>query len=246
MIKFAFLSDTHEGHRKTIPIECDILCYTGDITNHGDPKVVEDFISWLDEYPARAKVFIAGNHDKTFDAKFCHHKTVNGDYLNEHIIYKHAEIKYLLKNLPQGVNYLENTGVNLFGYNIWGSPYSPRFGGSDWAFSKDRGEDIAKEWAKIPSNTHVLLTHGPAYGVLDNKVERGRITEDGLGCQQLASRVVKLNKLALHAFGHIHENYGTVMQPVSNTRRVMFVNSALQKNTSKLDFVNDKPIVIYA
>lgn len=243
MIKFAFLSDTHGGHRQVKQIPCDVLCYTGDITNHGDPVEIQDFINWLSKYPAKAKVFIAGNHDKTFDARFCHAKAVNGDFINEYILHKYAEVKNLLSKLPPEVIYLHNSSVNLFGYNIWGSPYSPEFG--PWAFSRERGEEIAKEWAKIPSDTDILLVHGPPYGILDQRV-RQRVFGDHLGCVDLYNRIRKLDKLKLCAFGHVHENYGTLSFPVTGSRRVMFVNSALQKDTNKLDFVNDKPIVVYA
>lgn len=34
----------------------------------------------------------------------------------------------------------------------------------DWAFNSDRGSDIATRHAKIPTETDVLLVHGPPIG----------------------------------------------------------------------------------
>lgn len=62
---------------------------------------------------------IAGNHELTFDPAKSK---------------KHLEMKKLLTNCI----YLEDTGVTLYGLNIWGTPWQPTFGG--WAFNIDRGK----------------------------------------------------------------------------------------------------------
>ena len=36
----------------------------------------------------------------------------------------------------------------------------------DWAFLKERGDDINEIWEKIPSNIDILVTHGPPLGKL--------------------------------------------------------------------------------
>ena len=36
----------------------------------------------------------------------------------------------------------------------------------DWAFLKERGDDISEIWGKIPSNIDILVTHGPPLGKL--------------------------------------------------------------------------------
>ena len=51
------------------------------------------------------------------------------------------------------------------GYKIYGSPWSLRF--YDWAFNVDPGEPALKIWKQIPSDTEILLTHGPPYGYGD-------------------------------------------------------------------------------
>ena len=50
------------------------------------------------------------------------------------------------------------------GYNFYGSPYSVEFCG--WAFMEEC-ENLAKIWEKIPTNTDILITHGPPFDILD-------------------------------------------------------------------------------
>ena len=60
------------------------------------------------------------------------------------------------------------------------------------------------KWDAIPTTTDILVTHGPAYGFLDD-VE-GRKGEH-LGCELLADKI-KLLKPKIHVCGHIHTGYG--------------------------------------
>ncbi len=59
--------------------------------------------------------------------------------------------------------YLEDSSVQVMGLNIYGSPWQPMF--CDWAYNLDRGEPCAKTWAQIPSETDILVTHGPPIGI---------------------------------------------------------------------------------
>ena len=83
---------------------------------------------------------------------------------------------------------------------IAGSPWTPIF--FDWAFNLERGTAIAERWAQIPSDTDVLITHGPPAGILDQVNESLAV-----GCGDLAWELERLT-LKLHIFGHIHESYG--------------------------------------
>ena len=51
------------------------------------------------------------------------------------------------------------------GYKFYGSPWSPTF--YNWGFNADRGPDILKWWKKIPTETDILITHGPPHKILD-------------------------------------------------------------------------------
>jgi Icc-related predicted phosphoesterase len=72
-----------------------------------------------------------------------------------------------------------------------------------------RGPEIAAEWALIPEDVQVLITHGPPHGILD-AVER--LKGKHAGCEALRDRILALSELRLHAFGHIHEGYGQFEQ----------------------------------
>lgn len=58
-------------------------------------------------------------------------------------------------------------------------------------------------YARIPSDTEILLTHTPPHEVLD-KTRRGKHA----GCDVLAARLEQLHACRLHVFGHIHEAHG--------------------------------------
>lgn len=62
---------------------------------------------------------------------------------------------------------------------------------------------ITAVYSRIPTDTEILLTHTPPYGTLD-KTRRGKHA----GCQILTARVLELERLRLHVWGHIHEAHG--------------------------------------
>ncbi len=177
-MRLVCVSDTHLRHDFTVP-DGDVLIHAGDGTHLGEPREVEAWFSWLAALPHAHKVIIAGNHDFLFQ--------------------RVPEMIPAL--LPKGVIYLQDSGVEIEGLKIWGSPWQPWF--FDWAFNLERGPAIAKAWAKIPDDTEVLITHGPPADILD-KVPNG----DHVGCEDLRARVKQLSKLKLHVFGHIHHSYG--------------------------------------
>lgn len=194
-MKVVFLSDTHEQHGKlqNLP-DGDIIIHGGDITNRGKELEVSEFIEWFSNLNYKYKVFIAGNHDFYFED------------------YSWYEIQ---QTLPEGMFYLCNSGVEIEGISIWGSPITPWF--YNWAFNKERGFDIMRYWQQIPSeNLDILVTHGPPARLLDKCVD-GRI----VGCEDLLS-VVEEFKPKYHLFGHIHEGYGIV-----ETEHTTFINGSV-------------------
>ena len=62
---------------------------------------------------------------------------------------------------------------------------------------------MAKKWSLIPTDTEVLITHGPPFGILDETP-----TGDRAGCEELRKKVEEIHPRA-HIFGHIHHFYGT-------------------------------------
>lgn len=207
-MKLTFISDTHSLH-KTLAIESgDILIHCGDFTNKGSLEDTESFAHFMSVQDFRYKVVIAGNHDFCFEDD---RKEEAEQYLAD-----------------KDIIYLNDSGTEIEGLKIWGSPVQPEF--FNWAFNRERGEDICKHWDLIPSDTDILVTHGPAFGILDRVMEGERV-----GCRDLLDRVKQI-KPKIHAFGHIHEDYGVLEQGDTT-----FVNAC---NVNRKYWLVNPPIVV--
>jgi hypothetical protein len=102
-----------------------------------------------------------------------------------------------------GTHYLEDSGIELYGLKIWGSPYQPEFCG--WAYQYPRGTD---RWRIIPEGLDILITHGPPLNILDETRRYNDMHwKENVGCYDLAAEV-RAKKPRLHIFGHIHDAYG--------------------------------------
>lgn len=189
-MRICLISDTHERHRELDLPDADLLIHAGDATFTGDLHAIDDFDDWLASLPHRAKIFIAGNHDRTFESQ----------PENARRRITHA-------------TYLQDSGVTVGGVRIWGSPWQPEF--MSWSFNLERGAPLREKWALIPSDTDILVTHGPPFGHGD-LVARG----ERVGCEQLALRLLDLD-VRLHVFGHIHEGYG-----VTTKGTTLFANAS--------------------
>lgn len=178
-LKIVAISDTHGQHRSLMLSKGDIIIHAGDVSKAGRPEEIQDFLDWFSKLNFRYKIFIAGNHDFFFEKA-------------------HEDV--IEKMIPNGITYLNDSGVGIEGIKIWGSPITPWF--NDWAFNRDRGSEIKKHWEFIPDDTDILVTHGPPFGILDETVYGKRT-----GCDELLLRVYQV-KPKYHIFGHIHEDYG--------------------------------------
>lgn len=175
-------------HRSIAEIPaCDLLIHAGDITGNGQIRWVEKFDEWLGELKqCRNIVTIAGNHDRCFEGQ-----------------YSKADARSSMKNSI----YLEDSGIEIEGLKIWGSPQSPWFW--DWAFGPARGAPIKAYWDMIPRDTDILITHGPPLGFGDRVWSNRNVKVLGsrVGCEDLMKAVEEI-KPKLHVFGHIHEDRG--------------------------------------
>jgi Icc-related predicted phosphoesterase len=193
VVRLVFISDTHSKHRAIRNLpDGDILIHCGDSTSRGTVAEITEFNRWLGELPHKNKVVIAGNHDWLFETEP-----------------KRAE------ELMTHATYLLDRLVTFEGLQIYGAPWQPWF--FDWAFNVERGPAIAKKWALIPSKIDVLVTHGPPHGVLDKVYPRGEL----VGCEDLLATVRSIRP-RIHAFGHIHEGYGSLERD-----GVTFVNASI-------------------
>lgn len=203
MLRVTLISDTHTKHEqivgtKTIrnrkqPLDLpggDLLIHAGDFMSSGwNEMEAMMFFKWFDEINNYdTKVFIAGNHDRWMQ---------NEPEEARGILTGYKTIEYLEDELMS--MYLDEEQ----GINIYGSPWQPEF--YNWAFNLPRnGEELKARWDAIPSNTDILVTHGPAWGFLDDvEGRRGQ----HLGCELLTERIKEI-KPKIHVCGHIHSGYG--------------------------------------
>jgi len=208
-MKIVCISDTHNQHRGLTMPDADMVIHSGDISGMGRITEVDEFLLWFSNLPFRFRIFIAGNHDWLFE--------------------KNPEIAKKLLNDYPNIIYLEDSGVEIEGIKIWGSPVQPEF--YDWAFNRKRGAEIKKHWDLIPSDTDVLITHGPPHKILDITP----MTKEHKGCEELLSKVAEI-KVKWHIFGHIHSASG-----IYETEHTTFINASVLDDNYKLKY---KPRII--
>lgn len=97
-----------------------------------------------------------------------------------------------INGLDDNVHYLCNSGIEIEGLKFYGVPM----------FMGDCVTDRQNlNYDKIPIDTDVLITHAPAYGILD--------FDDSInyGSEVLLQAVTNVNP-RIHLFGHIHKQHG--------------------------------------
>lgn len=195
-MRLVCISDTHSMHTKIpggVP-PGDVLIHAGDFTGRNNKIAVGEFLEWLASLPHPHKILIAGNHDGVLEAE--------PDWSAA-----------ALAEICPAVHYLCDTGCEIDGVKFFGQPWTPEF--LNWHFMVPRGEPAANKWALIPSDTDVLITHGPPHGILDQcpewhpKMPRDRRPLISVGCEELGLAVNRLQP-RVHVFGHIHEGHGRV------------------------------------
>jgi Icc-related predicted phosphoesterase len=188
-VNIVAISDTHNKHKKLILPEGDIIIHAGDATIRGEKDEVINFLKWFGSLDYQENIFVPGNHDFLFEK--------NPDFCKE------------LCN-KYNVTLLNDSMIDLNGIRIWGSPITPWY--NNWAFNRFSGDDIQKHWNKIPkddvSKPHIIVTHGPVYGILDEleKIDGTKLGKHA-GCKMLLKTVLDI-KPKIHISGHIHCGYG--------------------------------------
>lgn len=243
-MKVVLISDTHNRHKHLStkglgPIlpEGDLLIHAGDFTGTGQKGEVQSFVKWLVEQSKNYTygiVFIAGNHDRSFDTRFFE-EYENYDFWDTETYQKkpswlYSFISTLKLNTPR-ITYLENEEVVINGYKIWGSPVTPWFHGDRWAFNKHRGPEISEVWDQIPQDTDIVVTHGPVAYKLDY-IPR---SQEYVGCEDLRKAMDRVKPM-LHVSGHIHESYG-----IERGQDTLYVNASI---CNAAYVPENKPIVV--
>ena len=199
MKKIVFISDTHNKHKHltskgmgNILGSGDYLIHAGDCTSMGSKNEITQFLEWFSNTDFKHKIFIAGNHDFGFEQQ--------------------TDIAQEYKDM--GVIYLFDNEVTIDGIKFYGRPWQPEF--HNWAFNLSRGEELAEKWEQIPNDVDILITHGPAYGILDYAPIGGHV-----GCEELYRKIVEV-KPKIHVCGHIHDGYGQ-----KNMGGIEFLNASV-------------------
>lgn len=189
----ALISDTHQYHDTVEVPPCDILIHAGDYSSYGDMNELIKFNQWLGTLDqAKNIVCIDGNHD-IFAYK------------------SHSTARALFSNAI----YLRDELVEVQGLKIWGSPWSKKFG--NWAYMTSE-EELLVKYQRIPEGVDILISHQPAYGILDKVENAGSV-----GSISLRDEVFNRIKPRLVTAGHLHLNGGLT----KTEQGIIFANSAI-------------------
>lgn len=203
MTRLIAISDTHGRHRSMVhPVpDGDILIHVGDCTHDKGRASLRDFLVWFNAFPHPYKLFIAGNHDWAFE--------------------QWPDLaRAMVKEIAPSVTYLQDSGTEVCGLKVWGSPISCRF--FDWAFNRDRGAAIKRHWDMIPNDTDLLITHGPPRGYGDwvpwDRVNAG---DDDL------LDAIRRGKPRYHFAGHFHSGHGMRELVHDDGSKTVLVNATI-------------------
>tara|TARA_B110000914_G_scaffold183930_1_gene167051 strand:+ start:412 stop:1095 length:684 start_codon:yes stop_codon:yes gene_type:complete len=189
-MKVHCISDTHNKHEEIDLPGGDLLIHSGDIMSSDNPSELLQFLMWLESQLYTTKLFIAGNHD--------------------HLLEQKPElIEKILKLFPS-IIYLQDSEVTIDHIKFYGAPWIPtNHLGKAFSYLRTDHASADSHWAKIPDDTDVLITHGPAYNKLDKIMRpiRKDQTKLNLGCPELGERIKDVNP-QLHICGHIHSSQG--------------------------------------
>lgn len=114
-----------------------------------------------------------------------------------------------INGLDDNVHYLCNSGIEIEGLKFYGIPMFMGDCVTD-------GQSI--NYATIPTDTDILITHSPAFGILD--------FDDNLnyGSEELLQAVTNINP-RVHLFGHIHKQHG-----ITTIGTTIFSNGAIMND----------------
>ena len=196
LISIYHFSDPHSLVHKIERVKADLYFCTGDVLRKGTFDELKKFSLEVEKIfkdklvEPNNFILVPGNHDTPFE-----------NQLDDCI------------QLLKGVEILINQTIERFGIKIHGAPQTPIYG--SYSFM-DKDLYLGKYWNLIPDDINILLSHGPAYGILDY-VRRGI----NVGSQTLRYKLDGMPNLSLHCFGHIHEGRGYIKK-----KETYFINGS--------------------
>lgn len=176
------ISDLH-GHLPSLP-GGDLLIVAGDITASDKIPQWAKFFDWFTCQDYEKKILIGGNHD---------------GFLEQCLPSKHPISRQLAED--DFFEYLQDSGTEYQGLKIWGCPHSLWFSRINPICAAFTGseEDLKKKYDLIPNDIDILISHSPAFGILDENANG-----EHCGSKSLLEAVNRIRpQLLIH--GHIHE-----------------------------------------
>lgn len=114
-----------------------------------------------------------------------------------------------INGLDDNVHYLCNSGVEIEGLKFYGVPM----------FMGDCVTDRqSRNYANIPADTDILITHSPGFGILDFD------NDINYGSEELLQAMTNVNP-SVHLFGHIHKQHG-----ITTIGTTIFSNGAIMND----------------
>lgn len=193
-MKCTLISDTHNKHRLIKISKTEVLCHAGDMTIMGTHQEIYSVSEWfkklLKDKVVEHIIATPGNHDWLFAEQ----EQIAREY------FSHPNIHILI-----------NEEVIINELKFYGAPQTIEF--YNWAFNIPR-DKMNIYWDKIPTDTDILITHSPPYGVGDvikYANDLPGLPDDKniehLGCRFLKQKVMDIQP-RLHVWGHIHGSSG--------------------------------------
>ncbi|ESZ99174.1 hypothetical protein SBOR_0458 [Sclerotinia borealis F-4128] len=242
--RIMIISDTHNYQFGTPPIplplslsnippNIDVLLHCGDLTERGALSEYRGALLMLQQIPAKLKLVIGGNHDRTLDLAWVK-RNLGFPYTTEEEeedLGEWREANNIMRGemaREAGVTYLEE-GVYDFNLQngaalrVYASPYTPEYCRFGWAYERDEdrfngaeerdvgmkgvdGSVRITSFAEDEDGRHIdiVMTHGPPMNILD---KCDGYAQRHVGCSSLL-RALGRARPRLFCCGHIHEAHG--------------------------------------
>lgn len=190
-MKVILMSDLHGDLPVIEP--CELVCICGDISplniqaTHKKMRkwLIEEFKPWCESLPCDKVIFIAGNHDSSFQKL---------DFMYTQFP-KDGKTTYLFH---ESYVYTAKSGKE---YSIFGTPYCKLFG--NWAFMES-DETLEKLYSTIPNNLDILITHDQPYGYNDIILDDVPwANNSNIGNKPLAKAILE-KQPKIQVNGHLH------------------------------------------
>lgn len=210
VISLVIVSDTHNRHDRIFIPDGDIFIHCGDFTNRQNWYCEDD-----DVIPQEMINF------NEWLGKLPHrNKLVIGG--NHELGFFHRSPEEIQSKLLTNAFYVNDQLIDVEGMSIYGCPWKN--------FPHDRSQ-----WSSIPSNIDLLITHIPAWSILDltfrpqrnsNKIQEELYQH--CGSKRLYEEIQKRIHPRIHCFGHVHDACGNTFDPTCTG--TLFINAAVESS----------------